>query len=108
MGTAQVNTVPLRFNNSCFYQKQKFFENKLMQSYAWKLLAEKRASIPQWTDMKLSFEQHCEQWVAQSTDATWHAISQVDRAAAMDKYFAADFESHVYSYSVGGHQVYKG
>jgi len=104
---AKVDAEPMRFNNTCFYAQQKHFENRLLEGYVGKMAAQARG-VPVLTEADLSFQQHCERWIAESTDATWHAVRAEDRAAAVEKYFAKDFESEVYGYGVGGHQVYRG
>jgi hypothetical protein len=56
----------------------------------------------------LAFQEHCQKWVAQTTDATWHSVKEADREAAVDKYFAPDFVSHIYGFSVGGRKGFRG
>eukprot|EP00746_Dinoflagellata_sp_MGD_P005330 gnl/MRDRNA2_/MRDRNA2_110329_c0_seq1.p1 gnl/MRDRNA2_/MRDRNA2_110329_c0~~gnl/MRDRNA2_/MRDRNA2_110329_c0_seq1.p1 ORF type:complete len:431 (+),score=95.60 gnl/MRDRNA2_/MRDRNA2_110329_c0_seq1:93-1385(+) len=59
-------------------------------------------------NVHLAFQEHCQKWVAQTTDATWHSIHEADREAAVEKYFAPDFVSHIYGFSVGGRKGFHG
>lgn len=59
-------------------------------------------------NMYLAFQEHCQKWVAQTTDATWHSTHEADREQAVEKYFAPDFVSHIYGFSVGGRKGFRG
>lgn len=54
------------------------------------------------------FQQLCRQWVAYTTDAAWHAADAKHRNLAMQTFFAPDFKSSAYGYSIGGIFNYKG
>lgn len=132
---AKVPKVELRFDNSCFWEKQKEMQQFLMANYVNKLTSATQ-SLTQSTeatskamsttsvskslvslyeagpsataDVHLKFQTDCQKWVAQSTDATWHAVHEADRNNAVEKYFGDDFVSHIYGYSVGGQRAFHG
>lgn len=59
-------------------------------------------------NLYLAFQEHCQKWVAQTTDAAWHSVHEADRNQAVEKYFAPDFVSHIYGFSVGGRMGFHG
>lgn len=147
---ARVAPVELRFDNTCFWQKQdRQLQQLLTKEYVTKQLQTRQVEVvkgarlaeakstamrgrflkateshsrnlgqslldmyaagPQAdANVHLAFQEHCQKWVAQTTDATWHSVHQADREAAVDKYFAPDFVSHIYGFSVGGRKGFHG
>lgn len=108
-----VDPVALRFSNDCFWQKQQERQAEILEDFLRTRSGAQGESLvvvnPRDTAADdAAFQDECNRWVAQSTDATWHAKHRADREASVEKYFAKDFTSRVWGWSLGGGKEYRG